>query len=51
MPNLNSQNGKKAMVYYAIAVVVLIIDQLTKTYFNSTFALHETTEIIPPVLN
>lgn len=51
MPNTIPPNGKKAMVYYAIAVVVLILDQLTKVYFNTTFELYESVEIIPPVLN
>lgn len=52
MPNTTlTPNGKQAMSYYIIAVVVLILDQITKTYFNSTFELHQSVEVIPPVLN
>ena len=47
----NQVNGKGAMKFYLIALAVLILDQLTKYYFNSTFELHETVDVIPPVLN
>lgn len=49
--NTLEKNGNKAMRYYLIALVVLILDQITKTYFNTTFELHETVDVIPPVLN
>lgn len=39
------------MKFYFIAVVVLILDQLTKYYFNTKFELHETVDVIAPVLN
>lgn len=53
MPNTNttSNNGNKAMSYHLIALVVLIIDQMTKFYFNTRFELYETVDVIPPVLN
>ncbi|MDO4441546.1 MAG: signal peptidase II [Moraxella sp.] len=53
MPNTNtpSNNGNKAMSYYLIALVILIIDQMTKFYFNTRFELYETVDVIPPVLN
>ena len=50
-PNPNTPNQNKVMTYYVIAVVVLILDQLTKYYFNSTFELYETVDVIPPILN
>lgn len=49
--NTPEQNGNKAMRYYLIALVVLILDQASKYYFNTTFELHETVDVIPPVLN
>lgn len=47
----NQANGKGAMKFYLIALAMLILDQLTKYYFNSTFELHETVDVIPPLLN
>lgn len=44
-------NGKTAIRFYGIALIVLILDQLTKTYFNTTFELYETVDVIPPILN
>ncbi|XVE19303.1 signal peptidase II [Moraxella sp. ZY200743] len=39
------------MKYYLIALVVLMLDQITKIYFNSRFELYETVDVIPPLLN
>lgn len=50
-PNPNTPNQNKVMTYYVIAVVVLILDQLTRYYFNTAFELYETVDVIPPVLN
>ena len=39
------------MMWYGIAVLVMIIDQLTKLYFLSTTnQLYQTTAIIEPIL-
>lgn len=48
---LNTPNSKQAMTYYIIAVAVLILDQISKYYFNSTFELYESVDVIAPVLN
>lgn len=50
MPN-SQANNKSAVKFYFIALVVLILDQITKYYFNSTFDLHETVDVIPSLLN
>lgn len=52
MPNSPlPKNGNKAIGYYLIALAVLILDQITKQYFERRFELHETVDVIPPVLN
>ncbi|OOR85384.1 signal peptidase II [Moraxella canis] len=54
MPNpqpILVSNGSKAMGYYLIAIVVLVIDQLTKYYFKTALNLGESIAVIPPVLN
>lgn len=52
MPNQPIQtNGKAAMGYYLIAIVVLVLDQLSKFYFESALSEGETIEVISPVLN
>ncbi|WP_335342687.1 signal peptidase II [Moraxella haemolytica] len=50
MPNITPSNNN-AMKYYLIALVVLMLDQITKIYFNSRFELYETVDVIPPLLN
>ena len=49
--NTLSVNGNRAFAWYALAGVVLLIDQLTKWYFHTNFELYETVPIIEPVLN
>jgi signal peptidase II len=44
-------NGNKAMMWYGIAVLVMIIDQLTKLYFEHNYQLYQTTPIIEPIFN
>ena len=44
-------NGNKAMMWYGIAVLVMIIDQLTKLYFEHNYQLYQTTAIIEPIFN
>lgn len=39
-------NGNQAFVYYAIAVIVLVIDQISKHYFHSRYELYQSTPII-----
>lgn len=43
--------SKQVMTYYIIAVVVLILDQVSKYYFNNTFELYESVDVIAPVLS
>ena len=50
MPN-SSKPTKAVWGYYALAVFVIIFDQITKHYFNIQFELGETLEIISPILN
>lgn len=50
MPN-SSKLTKTVWGYYALAVFVIIFDQITKYYFNTQFELGETVEIISPVLS
>jgi len=44
-------NGNKAMMWYGIAVFAMIIDQLTKLYFEHNYQLYQTTAIIEPIFN
>ena len=44
-------NGNKAMMWYGIAVLAMIIDQLTKLYFEHNYQLYQTTAIIEPIFN
>ncbi|WP_019520220.1 signal peptidase II [Faucicola boevrei] len=45
-PPIAEPNGNKATLYYAIALVVLVIDQLTKEYFHKSYELYQSTPII-----
>lgn len=49
--NNHTPNGNLAIKFYLIALIVIIIDHSTKYYFNSTFKLYETADVIPPILN
>lgn len=50
--NTSPQSAKNPIMgYYSLAALVLILDQLTKYYFNSTFELGESVDVIAPVLN
>lgn len=52
MPNTNQiPNGSKAMGYYLIAIVVLVLDQISKYYFEFAFEEGDTMSVIEPVLN
>lgn len=44
-------NGNKAMGYYLIAIVVLVLDQISKYYFELLFDEGDTLSVIDPVLN
>lgn len=44
-------NGSFAGRYYILAVVVLLLDQLSKYYFERRLAEYETIPLIEPVLN
>ena len=44
-------NGNKAMMWYGIAVLAIIVDQLTKLYFEHNYQLYQTTAIIEPIFN
>ncbi|OOR89421.1 signal peptidase II [Moraxella caviae] len=44
-------NGKLATRYYLLAAFVLVIDQISKYFFNTRFELGETMDVIAPVLN
>lgn len=52
MPNVSlAKNGNQAGKFYLLGLLVLILDQMSKYYFNTTFELHESVDVIPPVLN
>ncbi len=44
-------NGSLAGRYYGLAVAVLVLDQLSKYYFEQRLAEYETIPLIEPVLN
>lgn len=44
-------NGNTAYRYYALALVLLIIDQATKLYFDGNFELYQSVSVLPSVLN
>lgn len=44
-------NGKAAWRWYAMALLTIVIDQLTKQYFVRHYTLYESHPVIPPVLN
>ncbi|MDO4896509.1 MAG: signal peptidase II [Moraxella sp.] len=50
MPNA-TPNGNKATKFYLVALIVFILDQATKYYFNTAFELYDSMDVIPPVLN
>lgn len=45
------KNGNTASRYYALALVLLIIDQATKVYFDGNFELYQSVSVLPSVLN
>lgn len=59
MPNSNSSetvktlppNGNKATLWYGLALVAIIIDQITKLYFENNFQLYQSVPIIEPFLS
>lgn len=44
-------NGNKAVVWYGLAVLAIIIDQITKLYFENNFQLYQSVPLIEPILN
>lgn len=44
-------NGNKAVVWYGLAVLAVIIDQVTKLYFEHNYQLYQTLPIIEPIFN
>ncbi len=44
-------NGSGAMGYYLIAIVLLVLDQITKFYFENTLEFGQSIEVIPPVFS
>ncbi|MFW2177954.1 MULTISPECIES: signal peptidase II [unclassified Moraxella] len=50
LPNL-TPNGNKAFVWYGLAVLAIVIDQVTKLYFENNFQLYQTLPLIDPILN
>lgn len=49
--NTTTPKANRVFVYYIIAVVVLVFDQVSKYYFNTAFELYESVDVIAPVLN
>lgn len=43
--------AKRSLRWFAIALLVIVLDQLTKIYFNGSYQFGEQREIIPGVLN
>ncbi|ELA08892.1 lipoprotein signal peptidase [Moraxella macacae 0408225] len=48
---LRANGIKTAVVWYALAVLVIIFDQSSKIYFENRFDLYESVSVIDPVLN
>ena len=46
-----AKNGSSALVWYAIAGVVMAIDQVTKLYFEHNFQLYQTLDVLAPIFN
>lgn len=44
-------NGNQAILWYGVAVIAIIIDQITKLYFENNFELFQTVPLIEPILN
>ena len=43
--------ARRSLRWFAIALVVIVLDQLTKIYFNGSYQFGEQREVIPGVLN
>lgn len=50
-PSPLTPNGKKAVLWYSLAVLAMIIDQVTKLYFEHNFQLYDSVPLIEPILN
>ena len=46
-----AKNGSSALVWYAIAGVVMAIDQVTKLYIEHNFQLYQTLDVLAPIFN
>lgn len=60
MPNLSNptqseprlvRNASKAFIWYGLALLAIILDQLTKLYFERNFQLYQTLSVIEPIFN
>ncbi|MFC3533423.1 signal peptidase II [Vogesella facilis] len=43
--------AKRSLCWFALALLVIVLDQLTKIYFNGSYQYGEQREVIPGVLN
>ncbi|RQW24206.1 lipoprotein signal peptidase [Rhodobacteraceae bacterium CH30] len=43
--------GQGSLVWFALAVAIVVLDQLTKTWFNTEFRFGEVREVIPGFFN
>ncbi|MEQ6292015.1 signal peptidase II [Vogesella sp. GCM10023246] len=43
--------AKRSLRWFTIALIVIVLDQLTKIYFNGSYQYGEQREVIPAVLN
>lgn len=43
--------ARRSLRWFAIALLVIVLDQLTKIYFNGSYQFGEQREVIPGVLN
>ncbi|SCK17737.1 signal peptidase II [Vogesella sp. LIG4] len=46
-----SPAAKRSLRWFALALLVIVLDQLTKIYFNGSYQFGEQREVIPGVLN
>lgn len=44
-------NGNKAVLWYGLAVLAIILDQVTKLYFENNFQLYQSVPVIEPFFN
>lgn len=44
-------NGNRAFIWYALSIVVVVLDQISKLYFENRLDLYESIPVIEPVLS